>query len=210
MTTAFLIGNGLSRKPIDLSKLKGDTYGCNLIYTEFMPDYLCLMDKKVMERVLEDSIDIIPYTWKRKQSEFSRQKVCKANQVNTLESDLHYRNSGLLSLELALEQKKYDTIYFLGYDLYTNVQRQYINNVYKQDSLYRKNTKDHNPVIGHIARFLRVFCNNNDINFIRVVNYKYSANFSTLMKDTGTLASRKLPRNYKEITIENFKDSHGC
>jgi hypothetical protein len=210
MTTAFLIGNGLSREPIDLSKLKGDTYGCNLIYTEFMPDYLCLMDKKVMEKVLEDSINIIPYTWKRKQSEFSKQKVCKANQVNTLESDLHYRNSGLLSLELALEQKKYDTIYFLGYDLYTNVQREYINNVYKEDSLYRKNTKDHNPATGHIARFLRVFCNNNDINFIRVVNYEYSANFSTLMEDTGVLASRKLPRNYKEITIENFKDSHGC
>jgi len=210
MTTAFLIGNGLSRKPIDLSKLKGDTYGCNLIYTEFMPDYLCLMDKKVMEKVLEDSIDIIPYTWKRKQSDFSKQKVCNANQVNTIESDLLYRNSGLLSLELALEQKKYDTIYFLGYDLYTNVQRQYINNVYKEDSLYRKNTKDHDPAIGHIARFLRVFCKNNDINFIRVVNYEYSANFNTLMKDTGVLASRKLPRNYKEITIENFKDSHGC
>lgn len=210
MTTAFLIGNGLSRKPIDLSKLKGDTYGCNLIYTEFMPDYLCLMDKKVMEKVLEDSIDIIPYTWKRKQSEFSKQKVCNANQVNTIESDLHYRNSGLLSLELALEQKKYDTIYFLGYDLYTNVQRQYINNVYKEHSLYRKNTKDHDPATGHIARFLRVFCKNNDINFIRVVNYEYSANFSTLIKDTDVLASRKLPRNYKEITIENFKDSHGC
>ena len=210
MTTAFLIGNGLSRKPIDLSKLKGDTYGCNLIYTEFMPDYLCLMDKKVMEKVLDDSIDIIPYTWKRKQSDFSKQKVCNANQVNTIESDLLYRNSGLLSLELALEQKKYDTIYFLGYDLYTNVQRQYINNVYKEDSLYRKNTKDHDPAIGHIARFLRVFCKNNDINFIRVVNYEYSANFNTLMKDTGVLASRKLPRNYKEITIENFKDSHGC
>ena len=42
---AFVLGNGLSRKPIDphLLKQHGRIYGCNALYRTFAPDYLSLI-----------------------------------------------------------------------------------------------------------------------------------------------------------------------
>ena len=42
MTTAFVLGNGVSRKEIDLESLRkwGKTYGCNALYRDFAPDVL--------------------------------------------------------------------------------------------------------------------------------------------------------------------------
>lgn len=48
MKTAFIIGNGVSRKPIDLNTLvgKGTIFGCNALYREFNKyDYLVSIDK---------------------------------------------------------------------------------------------------------------------------------------------------------------------
>jgi len=48
MKTAFIIGNGISRKPVDLNTLvgKGTIFGCNALYREFNKyDYLVSIDK---------------------------------------------------------------------------------------------------------------------------------------------------------------------
>ena len=39
---AYCIGNGPSRKNFDLNRLKetGQTYGCNALYRDFMPDFI--------------------------------------------------------------------------------------------------------------------------------------------------------------------------
>ena len=48
--TAFVLGNGTSRKSIDLNQLKehGTVYGCNALYREFNPDYLVAVDAKMV------------------------------------------------------------------------------------------------------------------------------------------------------------------
>ena len=38
MDTAYIIGNGPSRKGLDLSTLDGTTFGCNALYRDFTPD----------------------------------------------------------------------------------------------------------------------------------------------------------------------------
>jgi hypothetical protein len=47
---AFVIGNGNSRRSIELSQLKekGIVYGCNALYREFEPDYLIAVDTKMI------------------------------------------------------------------------------------------------------------------------------------------------------------------
>ena len=42
MKTVFCIGNGQSRAPVDLIKLRpqGKIYGCNGLYRDFTPDVL--------------------------------------------------------------------------------------------------------------------------------------------------------------------------
>jgi hypothetical protein len=47
---AFVLGNGTSRRSIDLNQLKdqGTVYGCNALYREFDPDYLIAVDTKMI------------------------------------------------------------------------------------------------------------------------------------------------------------------
>lgn len=46
---AFVLGNGTSRKNIDMRQLKnyGKVYACNAVYREFNPDYLIAVDAKM-------------------------------------------------------------------------------------------------------------------------------------------------------------------
>ena len=59
-TTAFVIGNGTSRKPIDLHQLRKNSppnskiYGCNAVYREFEPDYLVAVDTKMVWSLKEE------------------------------------------------------------------------------------------------------------------------------------------------------------
>ena len=48
---AYCIGNGPSRHGFDLNKLKGtgQTYGCNALYRDFIPDFIFSVDKYVDE-----------------------------------------------------------------------------------------------------------------------------------------------------------------
>ena len=50
MSTAFVVGNGTSRKPINLETLKqyGSIYACNAVYRDFIPDYLVAVDAKMV------------------------------------------------------------------------------------------------------------------------------------------------------------------
>jgi|TARA_Y100000817_G_scaffold304480_1_gene287556 hypothetical protein len=46
---AYCIGNGPSRKGFDLNRLKdtGQTYGCNALYRDFIPDYIFSIDAPI-------------------------------------------------------------------------------------------------------------------------------------------------------------------
>ena len=55
MKTVFCIGNGESRAPIDLIKLRphGKIYGCNGLYRDFTPDVLTAVDGPMMHEVYQ-------------------------------------------------------------------------------------------------------------------------------------------------------------
>ena len=52
--TIFCIGNGQSRAPVDLIKLRpqGKIYGCNALYRDFKPDVLVAVDQGQLPRLL--------------------------------------------------------------------------------------------------------------------------------------------------------------
>jgi len=52
---AFVIGNGESRRGIDLNKLheRGKTFGCNALYRDFAPDYLGALDTAICEEIIQ-------------------------------------------------------------------------------------------------------------------------------------------------------------
>jgi hypothetical protein len=51
MATAYIIGNGPSRREVHLSELEGTTFGCNAIYRDFKPDYLLSGDAGVIKEI---------------------------------------------------------------------------------------------------------------------------------------------------------------
>ena len=61
---AYIIGNGPSRKEFNLNTLKtsGQTYGCNALYRDFVPDYLFMVDSKITKGIC-DSNCRLTYKW---------------------------------------------------------------------------------------------------------------------------------------------------
>ena len=57
---AYIIGNGPSRAGFDLNKLKatGQTYGCNAIYRDFMPDFIFSVDTKITTEMCENEVGL--------------------------------------------------------------------------------------------------------------------------------------------------------
>ena len=53
MDTAYIIGNGPSRKGLDLDTLDGTTFGCNALYRDYRPDYLVSGDSKILKEMCE-------------------------------------------------------------------------------------------------------------------------------------------------------------
>ena len=60
---AYIIGNGPSRQGFDLNLLKdtGQTYGCNAIYRDFMPDFIFSVDTKITMKMVDDNQRTILY-----------------------------------------------------------------------------------------------------------------------------------------------------
>ena len=65
MTVAFVLGNGNSRKDIDLSHLHkfGKIYGCNALYREYRPDYLVAVDVKMILEINEHKFQMENQVW---------------------------------------------------------------------------------------------------------------------------------------------------
>jgi hypothetical protein len=57
---AYVIGNGPSRKGFDLNTLKatGQTYGCNALYRDFLPDFIFSVDTKITMKMVEDEVGL--------------------------------------------------------------------------------------------------------------------------------------------------------
>ena len=55
---AYIIGNGPSRKDFNLTILKetGQTYGCNALYRDFMPDFIFSVDAKMTLAMCKDKV----------------------------------------------------------------------------------------------------------------------------------------------------------
>jgi len=57
---AYIIGNGPSRKDFDLKRLAatGQTYGCNALYRDFIPDFIFSVDTKVTQEMCNAEVGL--------------------------------------------------------------------------------------------------------------------------------------------------------
>ena len=111
MTVAFVIGNGTSRKDIDLYPLKnyGKIYACNAMFRHFETDYLVAVDVKMILEINQQKWQMEHEVWTNPNKQYNGMQGFRYFQPSKGWS------SGPTALWLA-STHPHDTIYILGFD----------------------------------------------------------------------------------------------
>ena len=130
MTTAFVLGNGVSRKDVDLNQLKkhGKIYGCNALHREFTPDVLVATDRPIATAIQESGYAL-------KHLFYTRRPIENLGAHRVPKSYFGY-SSGPIAVALAAEQGA-DIVYMLGFDMGPVGNNQF-NNVYAGTEFYKR------------------------------------------------------------------------
>lgn len=129
MTTAFVLGNGRSREPIDLAQLKthGPVYGCNALYRTFTPNVLIATDRPIATAIQDSGY--------AKKHRFYTRKPLPESGAHRLDNKYQGFSSGPNAVALACLDG-YHCIYLLGFDLGTTNGQ--FNNLYADTQFYKK------------------------------------------------------------------------
>ena len=129
MTIAFVLGNGVSRRPIALDTLKerGKIYGCNALYRDFIPDVLVATDRPIATRIQEEG-------YSAKNVFYTRRPIAGLG-GHPIPQNYYGFSSGPAAVGLAASAS-YRTIYLLGFDLGPS-QTGKFNNVYSDTEFYK-------------------------------------------------------------------------
>lgn len=186
---AFVIGNGISRRSINLIdiKNKGTTFGCNALYREFSPDFLVAVDVKMIVEINKSRYQHNNEVWTNPNKAY--QKFTGFNYFNPSKG----WSSGPTALFLACEQKKFKKIYILGFD-YIGI-NSLINNMYADTPNYKKSTDKATYHNNWLKQTCAVIDRNKEIEFIRVVDDEVLF----VPKEFSKLS------NLKHISIDKFK-----
>ena len=161
---AFVLGNGVSRRDIELEPLKdlGKVYACNAVYRNFNPDYLIAVDSKMIIEINKSGYQHTNTVWTNPNKAYSKFK--NFNYFNPSKG----WSSGPTALWLA-SQHKYDTIYIVGFDYRGNENGKYFNNIYADTFNYKKSSEGATFFGNWLRQTKSVIDENKDINYIRVI-----------------------------------------
>ena len=187
-STAFVLGNGTSRKPVmveHLSKL-GNTYGCNALYRMFAPDYLVAVDVKMVLEITKTGYQRKHNLWTNPNKAYTR-----IEDLNTFNPSKGW-SSGPTALWLA-SQHGYDRIYILGFDYKGLVQGSKFNNMYADTPNYKK-SQDGATFFGNwLRQTVSVIKEHKNIQYIRVI-----------APDNYCPEELNKISNFTTITVEDF------
>jgi hypothetical protein len=160
MTIAFVLGNGISRKPIDLNWLKqhGSVYGCNALYREFLPDTLIATDRPIATHIQESG-----YSAKNK---FYTRRPIEGLGAFPVPSEYFGFSSGPIATALAARDG-HRVIYLLGFDI-GPTQQNLFNNIYADSDFYKSSADNPTYTGNWIKQIIRVITDYNKTNFFRV------------------------------------------
>ena len=186
--TAFVLGNGTSRKSIKLEQLKtkGTVYGCNALYRDFDPDYLIAVDTKMILEINKAGYQHSHSVWTN-----ANRAYHQMNGFNFFNPSKGW-SSGPTALHLASEHTN-DNIYILGFD-YTGIDDK-LNNIYADTLNYKKN-HERATFHGNWLKQTTIICQKfSKKRYIRVLGDN-----PFIPKEFASLS------NLSHITVEEFKN----
>lgn len=163
MNTAFIIGNGTSRKGFDLKKLKpyGTIYGCNALYRDFpdhsIPDFLVAIDDGIITEIEGSDFPskrfIVPpidERWEPAECNIGRPRS----------------NAGMNAMREAIKME-YNQLICLGFDFLIQDDKQLLSNIYDGSQNYGPSTRasaaDNPGRVNYLQWLIR---KNPDVDFI--------------------------------------------
>jgi hypothetical protein len=166
MNTAFIIGNGTSRKGFDLTKLKpyGTIFGCNALYRDFpdysIPDFLVSIDDGIIAEIESSSFPskrfIVPpidERWEPSECNIGRPRS----------------NAGINAMREAIKMG-HDQLICLGFDFLIQEGNQFLSNMYDGTDNYgpetRANASDNPGRVNYLQWLVR---KHPDVDFIFIV-----------------------------------------
>lgn len=145
MTSALVIGNGESRRHIDLEIFKKDhtLIGCNAIHRNIDVDHLICCDKRMIDEALKNNVQSTIYIREDRISLFPQLEIVPQlpYQGETKKDQPEHWGSGPYAVLLAAILG-FKNIKLLGFDLYPLDNK--VNNIYKDTPNYSKS--DAKPV----------------------------------------------------------------
>lgn len=133
MITAFVIGNGISRRGVDLNLLKplGKIYGCNALYRDFTPDVLISTDTLIATSIQQSGY--------AKTNCFYTRKPIDGLNARQIPKDYYSYSSGSAAVGIAVEDRN-NLIYMLGFDIGPAENNSY-NNFYADTEFYKQSSE---------------------------------------------------------------------
>jgi hypothetical protein len=191
--SAFVLGNGTSREPIDPELLRsyGHIYGCNALYRSFVPDFLVAVDVKMILEINKSGYQKKNVVWTNPNKAYSRMQGFNYFQPSKGWS------SGPTALWLA-SQHGYETIYILGFDYKGLSDGKRFNNIYA-DTINYKKSDDGATFFGNWLRQTKsVIQQHPRIQYIRVI-----------APDNYQPEELNKFKNFSTITVDTFRKIHG-
>jgi len=156
---AIIIGNGTSRKDIDLERLvgQGTIYGCNALYRDFDGyDHLVAIDDGMIEEIKDNPKALIPPVDERYESSdynpFARRRS----------------NAGMNAMYEAIKAG-HDTLYCIGFDFFLEGDIS-VDNIYKDTQNYGPETHANMSDNWNRVRYLDWFTSQfPEVNFVFVI-----------------------------------------
>jgi len=165
MNTAFVMGNGTSRKHFDVEKLrgKGNIYACNAVYRNFEPDVLIAVDPKMVHEIVADGYHHNHVVWTNYNNGYK-----EYTNLNYFQPSKGW-SSGPTALAKAADDK-HKTIYILGFDYMGLNGGKKFNNLFADTNNYKKSKEPATYYGNWLRQTESVIRTNTDIQFLRVTN----------------------------------------
>lgn len=133
----IVIGNGESRKQVDVSQLKDPKVGCNAVYRDYDIDYLVCVDRRMMQEALTAQVNVKRDTLIYTRTDWYEQfKSIRVRELPRLPYEGNERwdepfqwGSGPYAVLLGAMYTKTKEVKLIGFDLYSKTNT--VNNLYK-------------------------------------------------------------------------------
>ena len=170
----WVIGNGESRKHIDINKLEGITYGCNAIYRDYFTDYVFCKDKGISNEVTfsgiwKDRRVYFQHRWRNdSESREAYNRICDWDQEYPDCGTAALRTAASYAVKYLNDEWKYPegaSVHMIGFDYDTSGK---MNNIYKGTNNY---LMKENPRTWPSKQFLETFEMYPQLEFVQYGNW---------------------------------------